>query len=132
MRKTILTVALLGLVSTAYAKNPKVYQTGQISQTNSVPCSATKNSKSQPPCREYTLQSENVVYTIRPRDQKHDLSLCAGDRAQFRLNKEIISSAIGSCEQQRVSVRRDLCVARFRRQYRRRPPGEAKPPAITF
>lgn len=81
--------ALLLLASTAYAKNPKVYQTGQISQMNSVPCSAT-SSKSRPLCREYTLQSENVVYTIRPRDQKHDLSLSAGDRAQFRLNKEII------------------------------------------
>lgn len=90
MRKTKLLVALLAVASLAYAKNPKVYQTGQISQMNSVPCSATKNSKSQPLCREYTLQSENVIYTIRPRDQRHDLSLSAGDRTQFRLNKEII------------------------------------------
>lgn len=90
MRITNVFVALLIVASMAYAKNPKAYQTGQISQANFVPCSATQSAKSQPLCREYTLQSENVVYNIRPRDQRHDPPLSVGDRMQFRLNKDNI------------------------------------------
>ena len=91
MRKTnFCTIALFAVASIAYAKAPKVYQAGEISQVNQVPCSATRNQQSQPLCREYTLQSDNVMYTIRPRHQKHELSISIGDREQFRLNKDII------------------------------------------
>lgn len=92
-------IALLAVVSMAHAKAPKVYQSGEISQVNQVPCSAVHHQKSQPLCREYTLQSDNVVYTIRPRDQKHDVSVSTGDLAQFRLHKDIMvlrSEAAGS------------------------------------
>src|SRR5579872_6081112 len=90
MRKTRLIAAVLTLASMTYAKSPKAYRTGQILQMNSVPCSATRSNKSQLLCREYTLQSENVVYTIRPRDQKRGPSITIGDHAQFRLNRNMI------------------------------------------
>ena len=101
MRITNLFLALPVFLSIAYAKDPKPYQTGQISQMTSVPCSATKDESSQPLCREYTLQSENVAYTVRPRNQKQELSLSVGDRAQFRLDKDTIvlrSETAGSKE----------------------------------
>lgn len=91
MRKAnVCAIVLFAVASMTYAKSPKVYQSGEISKVSQVPCSATHNQKSQPLCREYTLQSENVVYTVRPRDQKHDLSILIGDREQFRLHKDII------------------------------------------
>ena len=83
-------VTLFAVASMVYAKSPKVYQSGEISEVSQVACNVTHSQKSQPLCREYTLQSDNVVYTIRSRDQKHDLSISIGDRVQFRLHKDII------------------------------------------
>ncbi|HET9401447.1 MAG TPA: hypothetical protein VFO34_10880 [Candidatus Acidoferrales bacterium] len=39
-------------------------------------------------CQEYTLQSDRVVYRIRPRDDKHPALLPVGETAQFRLDKD--------------------------------------------
>ena len=39
-------------------------------------------------CQEYVLQSEHVVYRIRPRDEKHPALLPIGETAQFRINKD--------------------------------------------
>ncbi len=39
-------------------------------------------------CQEYVLQSERVIYRIRPRDEKHPVLLPVGERAQFRLQKD--------------------------------------------
>lgn len=39
-------------------------------------------------CQEYTLQSDRVVYRIRPRDDKHPTLLPVGETAQFRLDKD--------------------------------------------
>ena len=36
-------------------------------------------------CQEYVLESEQVIYRIRPRDEKHPTLMPIGDRAQFRL-----------------------------------------------
>lgn len=47
------------------------------------------NKKTQElPCQEYTLQSENVTYRIRPSDEKHAVLLPLGEQAQFRLQKD--------------------------------------------
>jgi hypothetical protein len=39
-------------------------------------------------CQEYVLQTETVVYHLRPRDEKHPMLLPIGNHAQFRLDKD--------------------------------------------
>jgi hypothetical protein len=39
-------------------------------------------------CQEYLLQSETVIYRIRPRDEKHPVLLPVGEKAQFRIHKD--------------------------------------------
>jgi len=93
------------LVSVAYAKEPKPRQTGKLVQMESVACGVDENSgKSfageligtdsahkkthELLCQEYILQSERVIFRIRPRDEKHPVLLPVGEQAQFRLEKD--------------------------------------------
>src|SRR5437660_9486057 len=39
-------------------------------------------------CQEYVLQSDHVIYRIRPKDEKHPVLLPVGEQAQFRLQKD--------------------------------------------
>ena len=39
-------------------------------------------------CQEYILQSEHVVYRIRPKDDKHPALLPIGEAARFRISKD--------------------------------------------
>jgi hypothetical protein len=39
-------------------------------------------------CQEYELQSDRVVYHIRPKDDKHPTLLPIGETAQFRIHKD--------------------------------------------
>ncbi len=39
-------------------------------------------------CQEYVLQSERVIYRIRPKDEKHPVLLPIGETAQFRISKD--------------------------------------------
>ena len=96
---------IVGLASVAYAKDPKPYQTGKLLQMDSVQCGvAEKDAKSfagemqdtdsgnkkaqELLCQEYVLQSERVIYRIRPRDENHPVLLPVGEQAQFRLQKD--------------------------------------------
>jgi hypothetical protein len=96
---------LLGLVTMAFAKDPKPYQTGKLLQMDSVQCGMAEkdgtslagemlgtNSGSKKTkellCQEYLLQSERIIYRIRPRDEKHPVLLPVGEQAQFRLQKD--------------------------------------------
>ena len=96
---------ILGLASAAYAKDPKAYQSGKLLQMDSVQCGvAEKDAKSfagemlgtdsgskktqELLGQEYVLQSERVIYRIRPRDEKHPVLLPVGEQAQFRLQKD--------------------------------------------
>jgi len=98
-------LCVLLLASVAYAREPKVYQTGKLLQMDSVACGVDeKDGKSlagemlgtdaghkkthELLCQEYVLQTERVVYRIRPRDEKHPVLLPVGERAQFRLVKD--------------------------------------------
>ena len=83
-------VALISVSSLAFAKDPKPYQIGHVSQSKAVPCTTKRSHKTQSLCQEYILESQNVIYYIRPRDQKHAVTLQTGDRAEFRLNKGMI------------------------------------------
>jgi len=91
--------------SAALAKEPRPYQTGKLLQMESVSCGmAEKDAKSfagemlgtdsgskktqEVLCQEYLLQSERVIYRIRPRDEKHPVLLPVGEQAQFRIQKD--------------------------------------------
>jgi hypothetical protein len=39
-------------------------------------------------CQEYVLQSDRLIYRIRPKDDKHPALLPVGETAQFRLHKD--------------------------------------------
>lgn len=39
-------------------------------------------------CQEYVLQSDAVVYRIRPKDDKHPVLLPIGETAEFRIHKD--------------------------------------------
>jgi hypothetical protein len=105
MRLKLMLCVVLGLASAAYAKDPKAYQTGKLLQMDSVQCGmAEKEAKSlagemlgtdsgskkthELLCQEYVVQSERVIYRIRPRDEKHPVLLPVGEQAQFRLQKD--------------------------------------------
>jgi len=105
MRSKSLLLASLLLAATAFAKEPKAYQSGKLLQMDSVQCGLDeKDGQSfagemigtdsghkktqQLLCQEYLLQTDKMVYRIRPRDAKHPVLLPVGEQAQFRFEKD--------------------------------------------
>jgi hypothetical protein len=105
MRYKSLVLASLLLAATAYAKEPKAYQSGKLLQMDSVQCGVDEkdakrfagemigtdsgHKKTQELlCQEYVLQTDKTIYRIRPRDAKHPVLLPIGEQAQFRLDKD--------------------------------------------
>ena len=105
MRSKFAFCLVLTLATSAFAKEPKPYQTGKLLQMDSVQCgTAEKDATSlagemlgtdssskkthELLCQEYVLQSDHVIYRIRPRDEKHPVLLPVGEQAQFRLQKD--------------------------------------------
>jgi hypothetical protein len=101
--KILLTLILC--VSFAQAKEPKVHQSGTLLQMDSAECGVDENSGKSVVgelvgtdsahkkthallCQEYLLQSDTVIYRIRPRDEKHPVLLPVGQKAQFRIQKD--------------------------------------------
>lgn len=93
MRGKSLVLASLLLAATAYAKEPRAYQDGKLLQMDSVQCGTDENAKKGKGktrdllCQEYVVETDQVVYRVRPRDEKHPLLLPIGQKAQFRLEK---------------------------------------------
>jgi hypothetical protein len=100
-----LTASVLLLASVAYGKEPKHYQSGTLVRMDSVKCGTAENSgksfagemlgtdsghrkTEELLCQEYVLQTDSIIYRIRPRDAKHPVLLPVGDRAQFRMDKD--------------------------------------------
>jgi hypothetical protein len=103
--KRIVFAAIVVSASFAFAKNAKPNQSGTLVQMESVDCGLEqKGSKTLAGellgtdaqhgkthvllCQEYTLQTEHVVYHIRPKDEKHPALLPVSTHAQFRLEKD--------------------------------------------
>lgn len=101
----LLAIALLAAM--AQAKEPKHYQSGKLVKMESVKCGTDeKNGKTlagemlgtdsahmktrEMLCQQYVLETDNVVYTIRPKDDKHPVLLPIGEKAQFRMDKDKI------------------------------------------
>ncbi len=92
MRCKLLLLASLLLAVTAYAKEPKAYQGGKLLQMDSAQCGMDEKDAKQGKtheflCQEYVVQTDQVVYRIRPKDDKHLALLPIGQNAQFRLEK---------------------------------------------
>ena len=105
MRYKTLVLALMLMAAAAYAKEPRAYQSGKLLQMDSVKCGVDeKDAKSftgemigtdsghkktqELLCQEYLLQTDKMIYRIRPKDAKHPVLLPVGERAQFRLDKD--------------------------------------------
>ena len=105
MRYKALVLALIVLAATAYAKETKAYQSGKLLEMDSVQCGMEeKDGKSLASdlvgtdaghkkthellCQEYVVQTEQVVYRVRPKDDKHPALLPIGQNAQFRFQKD--------------------------------------------
>jgi hypothetical protein len=100
-----LVVASVLLAAVAQARDVKHYESGQLLQMDSVECGYDeKDGKSFAGemlgtdsghkkthallCQEYLLQSDRVIYRIRPKDDKHPVLLPVGESAQFRMEKD--------------------------------------------
>ena len=100
-------LAIILVAVVAQAKEPKHYQSGKLLKMESVKCGTDeKNGKSlagemigtdsahmkthELLCQQYVLETENVMYTIRPKDEKHPVLLPIGEKAQFRMDKDKI------------------------------------------
>jgi len=98
-------LAIVLLAALAQAKEPKHFQSGKLLKMQSVKCGTDeKNGKSvagemlgtdsshmkthELLCQQYVLETDNLVYTIRPKDDKHPALLPVGEKAQFRLDKD--------------------------------------------
>jgi hypothetical protein len=103
MKRTLLLLALF--TSMAFAKDRPLAQSGTLLQMDSVECGTDQKSGKTFAgemlgtdsahqkmhtllCQEYILQTDRVIYRIRPKDDKHPILLPVGDRAQFRMDKD--------------------------------------------
>jgi hypothetical protein len=104
MRVRVFVTALL-LAGICAAKERDDYQKGVLLRMDSTSCGVQeKGSKTvageilgtdgqhkktqELLCQEYVLQSDRIVYRIRPKDDKHPVLLPIGETAQFRLHKD--------------------------------------------
>ena len=95
---------ILFVVSLATA-GEKWYESGELLEMEAVPCGYDqKGGKSlagsiigtdseqrktkEMLCPEYLLQSEKILYRIRPKDEKKPAILPIGEKAQFRIDKD--------------------------------------------
>ena len=103
-------IALLGAVlllgfTAAQAKDAPSYQSGTLKEMTSVECGFEQksakglvgelvgtddnHSKTRKTfCQEYVMETNNVVYHIRPREEKHPALLPVGEKAMFRMKKD--------------------------------------------
>ena len=105
MKATVLAMVVVLFGSLAQAKDHSVNQSGTLLQMDSVECGADQkggktfagemlgtDSAHQKThvllCQEYLLQTDRVIYRIRPRDDKHPVLLPVGVKAQFHLDKD--------------------------------------------
>lgn len=96
---------LATLLATTTPAKEHDYQKGILLAMDSVHCGSsstnsksvageivgTDNGKSKTEdllCQEYVLQTDHVIYHIRPRDDKHPALLPIGEAAEFRIDKD--------------------------------------------
>lgn len=104
MKRTILLLSVL-VASAAFAKEHRTNETGVLLRMDSVQCGTDQKSGKTFAgevlgtdaghektrlvlCQEYVLQTDRIVYHIRPKDEKHPVLLPVGEKAQFYLHKD--------------------------------------------
>ena len=104
---TVLTFAALVLLVApiTFAKDAPSYDRGVLLSMESASCGYAQNSgksvageilgtdsahtKTQEVlCQEYSLQTDRILYRIRPKDEKHPVLLPVGERVEFRIRKD--------------------------------------------
>ena len=122
MKKYALAAGLL-FAGVCAAKEHSDYQKGTLLRMDSTSCGMQeKGSKSvagellgtdaqskktqEVLCQEYVLQTDRVVYRIRPKDDKHPVLLPIGETAQFRIHKDklILRVAEGGDDKEREYI----------------------------
>jgi hypothetical protein len=105
MKRIILVSLLLSLAGITEAKERPAYERGVLLQMDSSSCGvAERDGKTvagqifgtdgqhkrtqEVLCQEYLLQSDRVIYRIRPKDDKHPVLLPVGETAEFRIHKD--------------------------------------------
>ncbi|HXU14451.1 MAG TPA: hypothetical protein VN708_04930 [Terriglobales bacterium] len=107
--RNIVGVVVLAAVacSPAAQARERHYQSGKVLRMDSAPCGMDqKNGKSltgeligtdsahmktkELLCQEYVLETAKVVYHIRPKDEKHPALLPINEKAQFRIEKDVM------------------------------------------
>jgi hypothetical protein len=105
MKRILLPGIFVIAACAANAKDQPAYQSGVLLQMESTSCGfAEKGSKTvagevfgtdgqhqktqEVLCQEYILQTDRLIFRIRPKDEKHPALLPIGESAQFRLHKE--------------------------------------------
>jgi hypothetical protein len=103
--KRYVLAACLMFAGVCVAKEHADYQKGTLLRMDSTACGIQeKGSKSltgellgtdaqskktqETLCPEYVLQTDRLVYRIRPKDDKHPVLLPIGETAQFRIHKD--------------------------------------------
>jgi hypothetical protein len=104
MRFNVL-IVLLSITNLGHGREAKPQQSGTLLQMDSVECGVDENSgkslageiigtdsahkkSRQLLCPEYLLQTDKIIYRIRPKDDKHPVLLPVGEKAQFRMEKD--------------------------------------------
>ena len=105
MKRILVPCLVLMVAYAGYAKDKPAYQNGMLLQMDSASCGfAEKGSKTvageilgtdgqhqktqEMLCQEYILQTDRLIFRIRPREEKHPVLLPVGETAQFRLTKD--------------------------------------------
>ena len=103
MKYTLLFLLLCASVSPA--KDQRQQQSGTLLQMDSVECGTdqksgksfagemlgTDNAHQKTHmllCQEYLLQTDRIIYRIRPKEDKHPVLLPVGEKAQFHIDKD--------------------------------------------
>jgi hypothetical protein len=105
MKRFLVPCLVLMVAYAGYAKDKPAYQNGVLLQMDSASCGfAEKGSKTvtgevlgtdgqhqktqELLCQEYILQTDRLIFRIRPKDDKHPTLLPVGESAQYRLSKD--------------------------------------------
>jgi hypothetical protein len=105
--KTLPFFLMFLLAAAAQAKDAPSYQSGMLKEMTSVECGyeqksakglvgelvGTDDSHSKTRktfCHEYVLETNRVVYRIRPKEEKHPAILPVGEKAMFRMKKDLM------------------------------------------
>jgi hypothetical protein len=105
MKRIVFFALLCASSDYAYARDHQSLQSGTLLQMDSVECGTDQKSAKSITgeiigtdsahqkmhtllCQEYLLQTNRIIYRIRPKDDKHPALLPVGEKAQFHIEKD--------------------------------------------